>query len=198
MNAHRAPSPERQGGLIASPAVTSATAPPSPQPPATGGSKGLGAAVLLALVVWAYWTTLVDIAERWATDPQYSHGFLVPLFAGYLLWSARSQMAWGDRRGRWWGVGLVLAGAGLRLAGHAFYLPWLDAGSLLVVLAGIAMALGGRRALRWAWLASAVASAKKVTSIVSPLHASTTPTRISESRITFPSATAGMPAVWST
>jgi exosortase len=150
MNAHRATSPERQGGLIASSAVTSATAPPSLQPPIFGGWKGLGAAVLPALVAWAYWTTLVDIAERWATDPQYSHGFLVPLIAGYLLWSSRSQMESGDVRGCWWGVSLVAFGAGIRLAGHAFYLPWLDAGSLLVVLAGLAMTLGGRRALRWA------------------------------------------------
>ena len=103
-----------------------------------------------AAVVWAYWTTFADVVERWATDPQYSHGFLVPLFAGYLLWSRRAALAGGGLGPRWWGAGLVLAGAGMRMAGHFFYQPWLDTLSLLVVLAGLAAAAGGRRALAWA------------------------------------------------
>lgn len=104
----------------------------------------------LAGVVWAYWGTLVDIGEKWATDPQYSHGFLVPLFAGYLLWRRREQLAVGGFGPRWWGVGIVLAGVGLRFVGFVFYQPWLDAGSMLVVLVGITAAAGGRRALVWA------------------------------------------------
>ena len=104
----------------------------------------------LTILGWAYWGTFRDIGERWATDPQYSHGFLVPVFAGYLLWQRRGQLSGHDSRPRWWGVGLVLVGVGLRFAGHVFYQPWLDAGSLLVVLAGLAGAAGGRRALVWA------------------------------------------------
>ena len=108
------------------------------------------AALVLAVVVWSYWTTFTDIADRWASDPQYSHGFLVPLFVGYLLWSRRAQLAGAELSPRWWGVGIVLLGAALRLAGHVFYQPWLDSGSLLVVLAGLTVATGGRRALTWA------------------------------------------------
>src|SRR5690242_18228179 len=43
--------------------------------------------VTMGIVVWSYWSALTDVVERWANDPQYSHGFLVPLFAGYLLWA---------------------------------------------------------------------------------------------------------------
>ena len=68
-------------------------------------------AVTLAVVAWAYWTTLADIADRWATDPQYSHGFLVPLFSVYLLWSRRRAAGGAPTCGpRWWGVGLVALG----------------------------------------------------------------------------------------
>jgi exosortase len=104
----------------------------------------------LVTLVWAYWTTLGDIADRWATDPQYSHGFLVPLFSLYLLWRDRGRLAGGDLRPRWWGAGVVLLAAGLRLVGHLLYQPWLETGSLLVCLAGLAAAAGGRRALAWA------------------------------------------------
>jgi exosortase len=106
--------------------------------------------ITLVALVWAYWTTLADIAERWTTDPQYSHGFLVPLFSLYLLWRGRDQLARDDLQPRWWGAGIVLLAAGLRLVGHVFYQPWLENGSLLVCLAGIAAAAGGRRALAWA------------------------------------------------
>lgn len=110
-------------------------------------------AALLAAVgvtVWAYWTTLGEISERWVNDPQYSHGFLVPLFAGFLLWRRRAKLRLDELRPRWWGVGVVFAGVGLRVAAHVFYQPWLDAGSLLVVLAGLCVAVGGPRLLSWA------------------------------------------------
>ena len=31
------------------------------------------------------------MAQRWSHDPQYSHGFLVPLFAAVVLWHRRRQ-----------------------------------------------------------------------------------------------------------
>jgi len=103
-----------------------------------------------ATVVWSYWTTLEEIAERWATDPQYSHGFLVPLFSVYLLWTRRGSFPAASFRPSWWGVVIVLAGAALRMLGHFYYQSWLDAGSLLVVVAGLVAAAGGMRVLRWA------------------------------------------------
>jgi exosortase len=104
----------------------------------------------MGVVLWAYWATLVEVVERWANDPQYSHGFLVPLFSAYLLWTRRDQLQLSDLRARWWGLGIVAGAMVLRLASHFLYQPWLDTGSLLVCLAGIAVAAGGRRALIWA------------------------------------------------
>jgi exosortase len=109
-----------------------------------------GALLALAVLGWAYWGTLANVGEKWATDPQYAHGFLVPVFAAYLLWRRRDQLQKSDFRPRWWGGGVVLLGLGLRYAGFALHQPWLDAGSFLVVLAGLVVAAGGRRALVWA------------------------------------------------
>src|SRR6476620_10429500 len=101
----------------------------------------------IALVIWTYWTTLAEVVERWANDPQYSHGFLVPLFSVYLLWMRRDQLQGVGFQARWWGLGIVAAAVVLRLASHFFYQPWLDTGSMLICLAGIAAAVGGRRAV---------------------------------------------------
>src|ERR1700733_15238221 len=82
-----------------------------------------------ACLVWAYWTTLADMANRWAHDPQYSHGYLVPLFAGVLLWLRRqyTPQTW---KPCWWGAPLLAAGIFIRLTGAVYFSPWLDSVSL--------------------------------------------------------------------
>src|SRR5262245_9170007 len=41
---------------------------------------------LLACILWAYRTIIGEMVERWADDPQYSHGCFVPLFSAFFLW----------------------------------------------------------------------------------------------------------------
>jgi len=106
--------------------------------------------IALVTVVWAYWTTLAEVVERWWIDPQFSHGFLVPIFAGYLLWMRRTHLMAAELRPSWWGVGIILIAVAMRMTGYFLYQPWLDTGSLLFCLAGIVAACGGRRALVWA------------------------------------------------
>jgi exosortase len=111
-------------------------------------------AVALLALVWAYWTTLGDMAQCWAHDPQYSHGYLVPAFAVLLLWLRRRQLT-GDPAGSWLGWPVLALGLALRLVGAFFYFVWLDEVSLLPCLGGLVLLLGGRTAWRWAWPAVA-------------------------------------------
>jgi exosortase len=106
---------------------------------------------LAAAILWAYWPALDEVAGRWLHDPQYSHGYLVPLFSLYLLWWRRDRIAGARLTPSWWGVGLVAAAVAFRLAGAYWYFAWFEAVSLLPFLAGIALLLGGWPALRWAW-----------------------------------------------
>lgn len=117
--------------------------------PSNNRTRALLAMGVAAVVLWSYWSTLGALWNRWYTDPQYNHGFFVAIFSAYLLWRSRSELKTGVFRPRWWGVGLILVGAATRVASIIFYQPWLDAISLLPVLCGIAVSLGGRRALVW-------------------------------------------------
>jgi exosortase len=105
----------------------------------------------LAAALWAFWTTLGDAADRWAHDPQYSHGYLVPAFAALLLWLRRRQLDRAAAAPSWWGLPLLAAGVGLRLAGVWFSLDWLEGIALVPCVAGAFVAAGGRAAWRWAW-----------------------------------------------
>jgi exosortase len=108
-------------------------------------------AVLLAGFAWAYWPTLTGMADRWSGDPQYSHGFLVPVFALALLWSRRELMPKGPLQTNWWGLGLLGIGFLCRFVSAYFYLEPLDGLSLLPTLLGLCLLLGGTATVKWCW-----------------------------------------------
>jgi exosortase len=128
-------------------------------PVAAPRPQSLGAlapfALPLACLAWAFWTTLVELAQTWNSNPQYSHGFLVPAFAAFLLYLRRDQIdPEGMRRGAWFrllGAGLLLLGVAVRLAGTWWFYVSADPISLLPCLAGVVLLVGGRAAWRWAW-----------------------------------------------
>lgn len=113
------------------------------------------ALALAACLGWSYWPTLLEITERWSYDPSYSHGFLVPAFAAYLLYLRRSQLKAGSISPSVWGLGLILLSLAMRLVGTRFHFPWFDQLSLVPCVGGIAWLLGGQTIVRWAWPALA-------------------------------------------
>jgi exosortase len=108
-------------------------------------------ATVTAAVAWAYWSTLLELTRRWAQDPQYSHGWLVPLFAVVLLWFRRDYLADSGPKPTWWGLPLLAGGILLRFIGAWFYFEWFDPISLVPCLAGAALMVGGKRVWKWAW-----------------------------------------------
>jgi exosortase len=90
------------------------------------------------------------MAQKWANDPQYSHAYLVPAFAAYLLWRGRSKTDSTTWSSSWLGLPVLAVGVVMRLAGAYIYFDWLQAISLLPVLFGILLLAAGPRAVRWA------------------------------------------------
>lgn len=122
-------------------------------------SYRLPAIVLPLLLIWAYFPTLVAMVQKWATDPQYSHGFLVPLFSAYLIYRRLHTEADLPARscGGDWAVplGLCLLGlsAVLRVLAALLYLQFFDALSLLPCILGMITLLGGRQWFARSWAA---------------------------------------------
>src|SRR5579859_8220581 len=90
------------------------------------------------VILFAYWTVLGEMAERWTDDPQYSHGYLVPLFSAFLLWFRRGEIRGAQLDPNWWGIAIAAAGIALWAVGTYFFLNWFAAISLLLCLAGLA------------------------------------------------------------
>jgi exosortase len=108
------------------------------------------AGLTLALI-WSYGSTLAELASQWSSNPQHSHGYLVPLFAIALLYLRRDRFRAEQWSASAWGVLPLLAGLGAWMAATHFHLTWIEGISLLPCLAGIVILMGGRQAWRWAW-----------------------------------------------
>lgn len=113
----------------------------------------IGALVAIVGVLgFVYYPLLRYSFEQWL-KPDYSHGFLVPLFSVYLAWKwkrwAPSDIAWPDPKGL-----VVISGAAVLflLAGVSnIGKEWLQGLSLVLSLCGATLLLGGTAALRWLW-----------------------------------------------
>jgi exosortase len=108
-------------------------------------------AVPLGCLLWAFWSTLTDLALTWHTNPQYSHGFLVPAFALALLYLRRDKLEPAALKPSLVGLLLLAAALAVRLVGAFYYFVWLDPISLVPCVAGLVLLIGGRAAWRWAW-----------------------------------------------
>jgi exosortase len=97
-------------------------------------------APLMTLLLGAlYWQTLRDLALQWWDDPNYSHGFIVPVFSGLLVWRQRARLASLVPRGGALGLPVLLTGIAALLIGDLGAELFLTRSSLIVVLAGLVL-----------------------------------------------------------
>lgn len=95
------------------------------------------AAILAALLLWVYLPTLTHLVAQWWSDPNFSHGFFVPLFSACVIWQERSRFALVRVQPSWWGLLLLAAGLCILVVGQMGAEIFLARVSLLIVLAGL-------------------------------------------------------------
>ncbi|MEM9351600.1 MAG: exosortase/archaeosortase family protein [Planctomycetota bacterium] len=125
-----------------------------PLSPAENRNAWIAFWLMIAAMTYGYLNMLIYTASYWSED-LYSHGWIVPLFAGYLLWVRRKPIQRVEARERWIGVGMIAAGLGLRLFGSYYDMDPLDRISFIVCLVGICQLIGGYSMMKWAGLAVA-------------------------------------------
>jgi exosortase len=106
-----------------------------------------GAFVLLAFLV-VYREVLPKLVHDWATDDNYSHGFLILPIAAFLVWERRHLVRGNGARPSAWGLALLTASLGVLVAGVLGADLFLSRISMIGVTAGAIVFLGGWRTLR--------------------------------------------------
>ena len=113
--------------------------------------------ILAVVSVWLYWHTLLHLVGQWWNDPNFSHGFFVPLFSAFVIWQERDRLARITPKPSWAGLIVLLAGLAVLIVGRLGAELFLDRSSLLLVLAGVVILFLGWNLFRavlfpWAFL----------------------------------------------
>lgn len=103
-------------------------------------------AVGMFLAVYA--SVLLELVKDWATDDNYSHGFLIVPMAAWFVWERRSRLAAVRPAGTFVGLAVVVFGLTMLLGGLLGAELFLPRASIVVVLTGSVLFLYGWQACR--------------------------------------------------
>jgi exosortase len=152
------------------------------------------AGILCLLAASLYAPFVFQLASQWWQDPNYTHGFFVPMFSLFLLWERRAKLAALRIKPAWPGLVMILVALWALILGtikSEFFLYRL---SILLFIAGVVVFLAGWKHLAaisfpLAFLVLMIPSSTLLEHITFPLQV------IASRTATFLLMLAGVPAV---
>ena len=99
----------------------------------------VAASILATVLAALYWPILAGLATQWCDDANYTHGFLVPFFSGFLVWRERANLTAVVPRGSLAGLIVLIGGLGTLILGSIGAENFLMRASLIVVLGGLVL-----------------------------------------------------------
>lgn len=130
--------------------TTPAATPKVVSPEAQRDQRGLAwqGVALLPLIAWLYAGVIPHLVSDWWNDPNFSHGFLVPVFAIFLVWQDRKRLSELPVRPAWLGLGLMAGAMLILVVGTLGAELFLSRSSLIFLIAGMIVYFLGWRFLR--------------------------------------------------
>jgi exosortase len=107
--------------------------------------------VFFILLAWIYHGILGRLVEQWWNVPDFSHGFLVPLFSAYVLWQHRKRLSGMVTAPSWQGLWVIAGALVVLIVGVLGAELFLSRSSLVLLLAGLTIYFLG-----WGWFRAVV------------------------------------------
>ncbi len=103
----------------------------------------------------ALWILFADLlaafVNRWANEPQYSHGFAIPIMAAWLGWYLSDRIQSGVAGSCKWGLLWVASGVILHVISVYLFVEIGDCAALLLCITGGILLIWGRRLVLGVW-----------------------------------------------
>ena len=103
--------------------------------------------ILAVVAAFLYGGILARLVDDWLHDPNYSHGFLVPLFSAFLVWRNRRALSRLPAKPTWWGLAGIAGALMVLVVGKLGAELFLTRSSFVLLLAGMVLYFLG-----WRWL----------------------------------------------
>jgi len=112
-----------------------------------GNVVKIGVIALLFIIV--YWPAFIILNAKYLSiDSYYSHGYLIPFVSAFIIWHKRDKLKGmvvvPCRAGLW----VLGAGLGLYIFGSWWYVNFVAASSMIIVLGGLSLYLFGKKITR--------------------------------------------------
>jgi exosortase D (VPLPA-CTERM-specific) len=109
-----------------------------------------GALVSLSILVCVvtFSGALRELIHRWTIQEEYSHGFLIPFIAAWLLWTRRDALRSSVGKPSWVGLGLILFAAVMHVVGKLSAIFLLSQLGFIIALIGVVLGFGGYSLLK--------------------------------------------------
>lgn len=101
--------------------------------------------VISLVLLGIYLPVFIELVSDWERDPNYSHGFLVPLVSLFLLWKKRKELSQIHTKVSPLGLGIIAGGLFLLLVGTAGAEYFTVRLSFVLLLFGLVWYFGGAR-----------------------------------------------------
>ena len=101
------------------------------------------AAIISWLAAWLYTPFVLGLVRQWWQDPNYTHGFFVPVFALFLLWERRAKLSALRIQPAWSGLVMLLFALRALILGANKSEFLLYRISVLLFIAGVVVFLAG-------------------------------------------------------
>jgi exosortase len=111
--------------------------------------------LLLILTAAVYYDVLLRLVDQWSNDPNFSHGFIVPLFSAFIVWTKRNELIAISVKPSSWGLLAVIGSLALVIVGSLGADLFIARISLVFLIAGMIVYLLGWqhfKALVFPWL----------------------------------------------
>ncbi len=112
----------------------------------------LKVAVLAGILIAMNHRQFPRLFWTWVNDDNWAHGFIIPLFSVYLLYSRREEILRAKPRICLWGLAVLVVAALLETLAYADGNSWACQIGMLMIAFGLVFYLGGPEIMRLTWL----------------------------------------------
>jgi exosortase len=108
---------------------------------------GLEVLLVGAGIIFLYYPLAGYLLDKWAGLPEFSHGYLIPIISGYLVWRRKDEIAAAPKAPSIAGVWITAMSLLLLLIANLGAVKTVACYSLLALLVGVVLAIWGKHVL---------------------------------------------------
>jgi len=98
---------------------------------------------LLGLTIFVYYDVVARLIHQWSNDPNFSHGFIVPLFSAFIVWTQRRELVELPVKPSNWGFVIIAGSLLMVIVGSLGAELFVARVSLVLLLGGMVIFLLG-------------------------------------------------------